>query len=158
MNRAHVRKVFLVVFGALLLQYGLVGYGTATDVGEPWPAVVLPGFKNVWDSSTTIGIPSAEFEVRFADGTVSSMLPAQVFSSIPASHHLGIMRTHFAGAGGATAARISAEKAAWLRGRVEEIFGKPASRVEVIWSELRLEPGSRTPGRVAVDTLVIDLP
>ena len=130
--------------------------------GEPWPALVLPGFKNVWDDGNTISMPVADFRIYFGDGTHDVADPRIVLSSIPASHHLAIMRRQFcpasiSGSTGTERGRLP-ETRQWLATRIADLYpGKKPVRVHVEWRRLELSQGDNFPGSVPLDTLKIEL-
>ena len=161
MNRRAIRYTFLLLFVLLPLQYAVVGLAGLKGT-EPWPALVLPGFQNVWDEGSRISMPVVDFRIHFADGATEAAAPSAVFSAIPASHHLAIMRRQFcpssiSGSEATERGRLP-ETTAWLAGRIAELFpGRQAQRVDVEWGRLELRRGESSPATIPVDTLKIEL-
>lgn len=155
MKRTSVRSLFLVTFLVLPLQYALVGLGTLVGLGEPWPAVVQPGFQSVWDGGGAVTVLSPEFRVVFDDGDSADAPPRRVFASVPASHHLGIMRTHFDPSKNET---VDPRTRSWLGDRFEALFGRRPARTKVIWYEVHVGWNAEAPRRVPVDTLGFEIP
>ncbi|MEX0747635.1 MAG: hypothetical protein WD275_06510 [Rhodothermales bacterium] len=162
MEQESIRRLFLVVLALLPIQFGLVGL-LGAGMGEPWPAVVLPGFKSVWQEGEKISIPRAAFNVRFASGEVGKVDPAQVLAGLPASHHLAVMRRQFtpASMSGSTRTETGAlpESRRWLANRLADLFpGRDIVGADVVWNFVeyrRLEGALR---ETPIDTLSIDLP
>lgn len=155
MKRTLVRSFFVATFLLLPLQYGLVGLGNLIGIGEPWPAVVQPGFQNVWDNDGAVTVLSPEFRLEFGDGGTESILPGLVFDDVPASHHLGIMRSHFKPA---KHEEVDRATRMWLGDRFEELSGRRPSHANVIWYEVRVDQSADATSRTPVDTLAIEIP
>ncbi|WP_243665171.1 hypothetical protein [Rhodothermus marinus] len=48
MNRTRIRRLFQALAVLLPLQYALVGLVQLGGGREPWPLLVMPGFKATW--------------------------------------------------------------------------------------------------------------
>lgn len=161
MSPESARTLFLVAAGVLLLQYGIIGL-LSLGAGEPWPAVIQPGFKNVWDGNDTVRIPRAELEVTTASGRTLPVPLEQLFDGIPTSHHLGLLRAQFqpASISGTTNTEraLSPDTRVWLRQQVDRLFpDEQASLMLAVWREMLFDRASQESTTRVIDTLVIDL-
>lgn len=157
MQKRTIRFLFLATLLILPLQYGLVGL-LGPSHGEPWPAIVLPGFKRVLARNDEIVVPHATFEVHFRDGTHTLVSVAEMLALLPPSHRSAFMHTHLAPDG-----TVLQQQAAqtWVRQRVAELYpDRPAVRCDVLWSELVHQPRVRDLlfEEHPVDTLTLPLP
>lgn len=78
------------------IQYAMVGIVGELH-SEPWPAFVLPGFKNVYVSNDDLfQVEQSTFHIK-VDGLPDSMVlrPQELFPELPLSQVPGFMRTHF---------------------------------------------------------------
>jgi hypothetical protein len=162
MERKSIRFLFLIVFALLPIQYGLVGL-LGAHWGEPWPAVVLPGFKSIWQDGEKFAMPRTAFNVRFASGEAETVDPALVLAGLPASHHLAVMRRQFtpASMSGTKDTETGAllESRRWLAGRLAELFpGREAVGADVIWRSMEYSRAEGATRDISLDTLLIDLP
>ncbi len=160
-NPKSVRTLFVVVAVALLIQYGIIGL-LSLGPGEPWPAVIQPGFKNVWDGGDTVRIPHAELEVTMDSGRMQPVALEKLFEGIPASHHLGILRAQFQpsslSGSGSTEKALLPESRIWLRERLRQLFPDyEALSMHAVWKEVQFDRASQTTSTRAIDTLVIEL-
>lgn len=160
MGRESVRTLFMVAAGVLLLQYGIIAL-LSLGAGEPWPAVIQPGFKNVWDGKDTVRIPRADLEVRMASGRTLPVPLDQLFDGIPASHHLGLLRAQFQPASisgtSSTERALSPETRVWLFERMDRLFpDEQALLMLAVWREMQFDRASQESTTRVIDTLVID--
>jgi len=160
MERKTIRLLFLVVLVLLPIQYGLVGL-LGADVGEPWPAVVLPGFKSVWQNGEKITIPRAAFNVRFASGETETVDPALVLAGLPASHHLAVMRRQYtpASMSGTKRTETGALHASrrWLANRLLDLLpGRDIIGADVVWYSFEYRRTEHASREIPLDTLKID--
>lgn len=158
-----MRRLFVVVLVWLPVQYALVGL-LGSRYGEPWPAVVMPGFQRVWDTSEQIVLPTVVLEVHFADGARATVPHAALLHDLPRSHHRAFLEAAFrpetlSGRAGTERARHP-EAVGWLRARLGTLYpGRRPVRLDARWVEMIYRPGDRAvaPLLDPVDTLVLDL-
>lgn len=161
MSRRSVRILFIVAAGALLVQYGIIGL-LSLGSGEPWPAVIQPGFKNVWDGRDTVRIPRADLEVRMASGETKPLPVDRLFDGIPASHHLGILRAQFQPSSlsgtSSTERALAPDTRLWLREQISRLFpDEQALLMLAVWKEVQFDHSSRALSTRSLDTLFIEL-
>lgn len=162
MTRRNVRRLFAAALLFLPVQYGLVGLASLMGLSEPWPAVVLPGFQSVLDRTEHVEVRQAAFEVRFADGSMESLSPAEVFRPLPPSHHLGMLRRQFMPASISGTPRteqaVHPDTRMWLRSQVNSLFpARPIEQIDVVWYLARYGPNGAFWGAAPVDTLHLPL-
>ncbi len=146
MHPSIVRRLLFGVLIFLPLQYGTVGLVQLITGREPWPALVMPGFKATWDGRMPLLAPQVHFVVYDADGA-SKHLPADlVLSQLPYSHHLAILEACFQPAslsGTPATERVRYPDAAtWLRNRLQALTGAVPVRVDIVWEEVRYNPNA----------------
>lgn len=162
MTATGTRRLFTIALVGLVLQYVAVGVADLAGRTEPWPAIVMPGFKGVWDAQTQFDVPEASLYVSFADGSTEQAYVGEVFQPIPASHHLGILRRQFmpsrmSGTERTEQGRHPATRP-WLTARLEDIFDdRRSEQMDVVWYRTHYSPRGEFLGRTAVDTLRIPL-
>lgn len=163
MSKPTVRRLFVAAFLFLPLQYALVGVVGLTH-GEPWPAIVMPGFQQVWEAGDAIVVPRPRFEAVFADGHRQAIPVEVMLEALPRTHHRAVMDLQFRPAtfGGSAPVRSSSAHADWAATRVHTLIPeRRAVRLDVVWERVVFEPGAaahRSPTLVPVDTLRIALP
>lgn len=159
MSRSGIRRLFVGALVVLVVQYGLVGIVGAV-ASEPWPAIVLPGFKTVYTTSGAVEVPQTTVDVLYADGTRRSMPPATFLSLLPRSHHSAFLRAQCRPASLSGTAKtercLSPDGARWFIRRAATLAPEQTIRgVDVVWSRLRYAPNERTATTTPLDTLHI---
>ncbi len=165
MKRSSVRRLFVVVLVALPVQYALVGVVGLRE-SEPWPAVVMPGFKSVYDGQDTLAVPGYQLEVVFADpsadGPAREAVPVgRLLAPLPASHYPAFLshQCRPARRSGTAATERCRRPAArrWFAQRLDALYPeRDARRLDVIWGRYYRTPGA--PTRYAPrDTLSLSL-
>jgi hypothetical protein len=56
-----IRRLFLGLLILLPLQYAIAGLVQFLSGREPWPALVMPGFKATWDGHAPLLAPQGYF-------------------------------------------------------------------------------------------------
>jgi hypothetical protein len=139
------------------VQYGLVGL-VGTYASEPWPAVVLPGFKSVYETEGEIAVEQAAFQVVFVDGGRAAIAPAQMLAPLPRSHHPSFLRAQCRPASlsgtGRTERCRHPDARRWFLARAGTLFPSRAIReVHVTWERLEIGPRGTVHRRVFLDAL-----
>lgn len=158
MTSKSIRRLFVAVLIFLPAQYGLVGLLGDFHYGEPWPAVVLPGFKTVYATSGDIEVDHTTFEVLFANGETVSVSPSDVLAPLPRSHHVTFLNEQCRPARLSGSYRtercLAPAGVGWFVSRAASLFPqRSVRRVDVIWSRLRVDPPMSTPTFMPLDTL-----
>lgn len=95
MRVKKVQTIFLIILIFLPLQYVAVGI-IGSYAGEPWPAFVFPGFKNVYESENFFIVQETEFDLySSSNDKIASLSPHLFFAEIPRSQIGGLTRTLF---------------------------------------------------------------
>ncbi len=123
-----------IIFGATFLWIALLQYvflGIAR--GEPYPALILPGFPaNCPGCLLESGVPQAKepgLSVRFADGRVQ---PVPIETILPAGPSVPFIA--FSTAYDDDAFRANPEAVAWLRSKTMERFpGEAVVGLDIVW-------------------------
>lgn len=161
MSETGIRRLFVAVFLGLIVQYGLVGIVGAI-ASEPWPAVVLPGFKSVYDNGEEFVFDEPEIQVVFADQSASPVRAPTFLREMPGSHHAVFLsqqcRPESMSGTEDTERCLWSGNRAWFLSRAREIFPERSVRaVRVVWSNMRFDPATDAqPRRTPLDTLHID--
>lgn len=162
MSKTTVRRLFIVVLLFLPLQYGLVGV-VGLYYSEPWPAIVMPGFQQVWEADDVVVVPRPRFEAVFDDGHRQEIPVEAMLEALPRTHHRAVMDLQFrpAAFGGSAPVRSTPAHADWAAARVHTLFPEHrAVRLDVVWEQVVFELGAarRSPSLLQIDTLRIALP
>lgn len=131
MEKSLVKNLFIAVIILLVVQYGIVGI-VGFYHSEPWPAFVLPGFKNVYVYDDGFEIEQIMFEV-WADGYEGSVIiqPQELFPQIPLSQIPGFTRTHFRDS--VSIQKISDSGIGWLGQQVYAAVGSSPLEMDVVY-------------------------
>ena len=172
MKRSSVRALFGGVFVFLVVQYTLVGV-VGYYYSEPWPAVVMPGFQDVWDGRGTVTVSKARLEAVFAGGARADVPVQRLLANLPRTHHPAFLRRQCRPArlsGTPATERCRRPGAArWAARRLHALFPqRRPRRLDVIWTRLTFHTEQPQPGQQArsasrvrstpLDTLSIALP
>lgn len=129
-EKRRVRIIFVATFVWIaLLQYVYLGIAR----GEPYPALILPGFPaNCPGCLLESGVPKAKepaLVVRFADGRA---VPASIETILPPGPSVPFIA--FSTAYGDDAFGTNPEAVAWLRSKVMERFpGQAVAGLDFVW-------------------------
>jgi hypothetical protein len=154
MSAARVRFLFAIVGIGLALQYAAVGLAGLYGM-EPWPAVVLPGFKTVYDDGTSILVERPAVYVGFKNGDREPVELARILDPLPRSHHASFLRAQcqpatLSGTDATERCRLEAGRQ-WIFDRAAAVFPTRSVRTVVVtWQQLRLDPAS---GKTSVHPL-----
>lgn len=113
------------------IQYAIVGIAGELH-SEPWPAFVLPGFKNVYISDDNqFQIEQSTFIIE-VDGHPDSVVlrPQELFPELPLSQVPGFMRTHFSNR--VNVERLSEDARAYLYQQVKKVLGIDPLLIELV--------------------------
>jgi hypothetical protein len=90
-----------VLFGALII-WEILQYAIAAKFGEPYPALIMPGFSGTLvDREGNIRTTNVKCEVRFQDGSRALLSPQVLLAAAPTSNRLPIMAQMFSEPAGA---------------------------------------------------------
>lgn len=159
MTRAQVRQLFAVAALFLLVQYGLVGV-IGLIASEPWPAIVLPGFKNVYATNEAITVERPAIEVVFRDGNRTTVETPRFLAPMPRSHQTSFLQKQCRPAslsGTPATERCRSESGRqWFLQRASHLFpSRPIRHVVVQWQRLRFDPETRGTTRTPLDTILL---
>ncbi|PEN12316.1 hypothetical protein CRI94_14945 [Longibacter salinarum] len=158
MTKATVQRLFVFIFAGLIAQYALVGV-MGTVASEPWPAVVLPGFKSVYDNGDEIVFDKASIQIRFTDGGSAIVRTPMFLHEMPGSHHAVFLSRQCRPASlsgtRATERCMRDEKRQWFVSRAHTFFpDRSVKSVDIVWSRLRFAPNvDAEPRHTPLDTL-----
>lgn len=157
MSRSAVRYIFGGAAFLLVLQYGLVGLVSLSH-SEPWPSLILPGFRSAYSAEDTIRVGRTQIQVEFADGRRTSVSPARLLSPLPRSHHPSFLAVQCRPAslsGSPQTERCTApEGTEWVLRRAGQVFpSQSVTTVDVIWTDLHFVPQTQTARSIPLDTL-----
>lgn len=157
MSRSTVRRLFVVVFVALVVQYGLVGL-VGVYASEPWPAIVLPGFKSVYATGDRFHVETPSIDVVFATEGRDRVSPSRFLDPLPRSHHPSFLSAQcrpvsLSGTMETEACRKPGGQQ-WFVDRARALYPDRSVRaVEVVWGGLYFDPGTRRVATAPLDTL-----
>lgn len=157
MSRSTVRRLFVVVFVALAVQYGLVGL-VGVYASEPWPAVVLPGFKSVYATGERFRVEKPSIDVVFANEGREAVPSSRFLDPLPRSHHPSFLSAQcrpvsLSGTKETEACRRPGGQQ-WFVDRARALYPDRSVRtVEVVWGYLYFDPGTRRVATAPLDTL-----
>lgn len=130
MSKKVVKNLFIGVLIWLPVQYGMIGI-IGYYHSEPWPALVFPGFKNVYVHEGGFEITQTRFEVLTESSIKPVILqPQQLFPEIPLSQLPGFIRTHFSDA--EAIQTISPQAVRWLERQVSGAVGSESLSMNVV--------------------------
>ncbi len=131
MRTETVKKIFWFFILFLPLQYAAVGI-VGVLKSEPWPALVLPAFKSVFDQKSEIVIWEVRFLAARKDTAYSLKIePSMFFNEIEESQLLGFLRTHFADS---LQVHLSNAGKKWMKNRINQIYPLwKGSSLQVKW-------------------------
>ncbi|SHK30178.1 hypothetical protein [Rhodothermus profundi] len=162
MKRTHVRRLFWGLAILLPIQYALVGLVQLQGGHEPWPLLVMPGFKATWQADSPLLSRRVTFVVHQADGTMQPLPADAVLASLPYSHHRAMLEAFFQPAslsGTPETERIRRPDAIrWLWNRMQALTGDTPVQVDIVWEQLRFTPHTGTLQVFPLDTLTIRQP
>lgn len=149
MHPQTVRRLFIFVLILLPVQYGLIGVIGHYYDAEPWPAIVLPGFKHVYSTDDAFEVDHTAVEVQFADGEQASVSSSAFLAPFPRSHHSAFLQVQCKPT--ALSERADTERCLepegqrWFTSRAADLFPeRDVRQVDVVWSRLRFEPPTST--------------
>lgn len=162
MNRSRIRSVFWVLIVLLPLQYALVGLVQLRGGSEPWPLLVMPGFKATWHEGKPLLAHRVTFVVHYAGGSIQSVPADSVLAFMPYSHHQAMLDAFFRPAslsGTPATERIRHPEATrWLWSRLQQLTGKIPARVDIVWEQLQIMSGTGLLLVQPLDTLRVQQP
>ena len=162
MSPRKVRALFVAAGLGLILQYALVGLIGITGA-EPWPAVVLPGFKTVYDDGDTVLLERPVIYVVFANKERVAVEPSRLLSPLPRSHHPSFLQAQCRPAT-LSGTRISQqcqtpEGRQWIFNQAMAAFpDRPIRGITVRWERFRLNPQTGASSSVPLDSLHLSEP
>lgn len=110
-----VNRLFIAFIIYLPVQYLGVGIVGAL-MSEPWPAFVLPGFKNVYDTEKRVEIDEPRFYI-ISNGEDIRISHFELFEGLQASQMQGFIQSNFR-----KPVQYSKEAKEWLKNRAESVF------------------------------------
>ena len=131
MNKRSVIRLFIAVMIFMLIQYAVVGIVGELH-SEPWPAFVLPGFKNVYVSGDDLfQIEQKRFVIEInGQPQVEELRPQELFPELPLSQVPGFMRTHFSGR--SDLERLSDQARSFLYRQAKNVLGSEPLMIELM--------------------------
>lgn len=165
MSNASVRCLAIVLLIGLPIQYAAVGL-VGEWVREPWPALVLPAFQDVWDGKEEISVPRVRFVVTPQKGAPFDVELETIWTGLPRSQHAGFMREQCRPeslSGTPHTERCTTPTATgWIHHRLRTQFPDiTVQRVDVVWEKVQFDvhdPASRhTPQTTPLDTLTLSI-
>lgn len=135
MRRKTVKTIFLFFLIYLPVQYMLIGIAGLAGT-EPWPAFALPGFKQVYSTSSETQVIDPQFYIKFEDSqTEKKVAPAELFQGLQPSQLYGFIRTNFMQPG-----EYSSEVKSWLKHRTKLLYpDKPIGMLYIRWNSIIFE-------------------
>ena len=141
MAKSSVRKLFLFFLLFLFYQYGLIGV-IGIHKGEPWPAFVFPGFKNVYVYEDGYEFSSPIFELYQEDKAEALSLKPHVFlPEVPISQLSGFLRRSFFSK--ERAITFDDETKNWLIDRAAKFTDGSVTDVHIVWQQNFYSKSSR---------------
>lgn len=140
--------IFFILF--LPLQYALVGLSDSLK-SEPWPALVLPAFKNAFGPQKQISIHQVELFVKDnKTGKQKEIDPAELFPDVPKSQLSGFLQLHFSDS--SKIAAFNRQTKEWLKDKLDQL--KPAAHYQsliVREVEKNYQPGKMPQSRLETE-------
>jgi hypothetical protein len=95
---------------------------------EPWPAFVLPGFKNVYATKGQVEITAPKFFVEWRDNSREEIAASELFPGLQASQMQGFIQSNFKKEDYHQKARD------WLKNRLMQIYPDSSiTALEIDW-------------------------
>ena len=159
MSRATVRSLFIGVFVLLVVQYGLVGI-VGVYASEPWPAVVLPAFKSVYETSDTLRVEQTTIDVGFKNGGRTTVSPSRFLSILPRSHHASFLQEQCRTTSDSSVPPCATNTGRrWFFKRAQTLFpGQTVTSIKVIRTQMRFVVTSQSATTIPIDTLQLGSP
>jgi hypothetical protein len=162
MSRSSVRRLFRIALIVLVGQYVLVGI-VSIYASEPWPAIVLPAFKDAYATDQSFTVEKARIEVAFEDSVSSTVPASQLLGPLPRSHHPSFLSAQcrpasLSGSTQTESCRTSGGRK-WFVNRAHTLFpNRSVTRVNVVWERLQFNPEAKQRSATSLDTLHLSLP
>jgi len=141
-----IRRLLLGLLILLPLQYAIAGLVQFLSGREPWPVLVMPGFKATWDGHAPLLAPKVTFIAHYADGTSKRLSADTVLAPLPYSHHQAMLAAFFQPAslsGTPATERVrNPDASSWLQSRLQALTGATPVRVDIVWEEIRYKPNA----------------
>ena len=161
-SRSFTQRIRAFALLVLCVQYAIVGI-VGWHASEPWPAVVLPGFKSVYEEEGVVTVQVPRFVAHLSDGDTTSVPTSAVLALLPRSHHTSFLRAqcHPASLSGATRTEVCQhpDGATWLADRVQaHVLDRPVARIDIVWERIEIRRGDRrgiSTHRTPLDTLTV---
>jgi len=162
MSRSFTQRIRVFALLVLCVQYAVVGI-VGWHASEPWPAVVLPGFKSVYEEEGVVTIQAPRFVAHFPDGDTATVQTSAVLAPLPRSHHASFLRAQCrpSSLSGTTRTEVCQhpEGASWLVDRVQaHVPDRLVAGVEIVWERVEMRRGAGrgvTTHRTPLDTLTV---
>lgn len=157
MSESTVRRLFIVVIIGLMVQHGIVGI-VGLYVSEPWPAIVLPAFKDVHGRSGVVESKDQHIDVVLTDGERVSFERPQFMTFMPIIHQSVFLKNQcqpaaLSGSEATDVCRRPEGKPLFLD-RARALFPEKHVRsVDVIWTHIRVDVQTRASETIPLDTL-----
>ncbi len=145
MKRKTVKKIFWFFILFLPLQYAAVGV-VGVLKSEPWPALVLPAFKSVYENQDGIILTEPQFYLLDKNERKTAKIESEtLFNKIKESQRLKFLRIHFSNKKG-----LSEGKKEWLQKQILQKYGEEFNNaIKITWPDVRFQ----YKGAVKVDTV-----
>lgn len=126
-----VKRIFIFFLCYLVFQYVLVGI-VGVLYSEPWPAFVLPGFKNIYATQDKVEITEPTIFALTSDSTRQPIDAFNLFKGLPTSQMSGFLRSNFN-----SKADYSPEAKNWLEQRLKHLYpDKNLTGLQVEWVQV----------------------
>lgn len=144
MEKRNVKRLFAFFILFLPLQYGMVGI-LGVLFREPWPALVLPGFKNIYFKEDRIELEEPQIFAKVSDREEWVKISASgLFQGLQASQLQGFLFANFRDP--AKAAGFSIEGKRWLSDRLQKLHpGASYTSLKIEWQKkvFKFDKGDR---------------
>jgi len=157
MAESTVRHLFVAAIIGLVIQHGLVGI-VGLYASEPWPAIVLPAFKDVHGRSGVVESKDQHIDVVLTDGQRVSFERPQFMTFMPIIHQSVFLKNQcqpvaLSGSEHTDVCRRPEGKSFFLD-RAQALFPEKEVRsVDIIWTRLRIDVQTRASETTPLDTL-----
>jgi hypothetical protein len=136
MPTATRTRVPFLVTSLLFAQFTLAYVVQAAGLHEPWPALLLPGFGKVQDTSKGVESTRVEVELELADGVRMRSNATRLLAEVPQSMHVAVLRQLRA------MPEFSPDIQAWLLAQARADADADVDALELRWiRETRPAPG-----------------